>query len=905
MTTSNSHMIQIKSAALSQAASSAREWTRRVAGSSNSVRGDAGGLVLATRRAENLARKLSASAGRRNCAGVFGPSQAAKSYLVSALGKGQASRLMIQLAGTEYDYLTTINPSGGKESTGLVTRFTTSPGHGDPEFPVELRLLSETDLVKIIGNTFLSDFDQRHRAISIPKADVVRAVIDHAAQRKGGRVAHLDEIKLFDVAEYFNEKFRVAYDELGATGFWDALSDFAWQLPTQDRVDLYSVLWGQTPALTDLFRKLLGALEKLGHPETARAELKALISQTREESIINVSVLNKTLGTQQEQTDLVWVVAEDEKTGDRPRQEIPRAVLAALVAEIKAVMASSPWAFMEQNDLLDFPGARSRLKETNFPDEPEPLRVRVNEMLLRGKIAYLFERYTDEHDLSSMLLCMPPSNQEVRDLPSLVRSWVYKTQGAKAAQRKLLPCSLFFILTKFDEDLKQKPGDTDESILSRIDTRLDASMLQLYKPEDWMQDWDEKRKFNNTYFLRNPDFKVADIFTYEEESSGGRETGVLEAAKTRIGKIEQGMMASSLCADHFRQPQEAWDAALKLNDGGVSYLVGGLSAILSPDLKEKQLAGQLLSEAQRLEKAFRRFFDDGDAADRKVREQELKGLRKSLYVAFAEGDEIPYRRFSWLLQGLMIKQADARRAFLDEAPLQMGDSADQEVAGQANTQDDVDFDPWAEEAETPKPRSVPAKGQTFADSYEIYSQRVQRIWIQALRSMASDVHVLSALRVTAADMSTLIDQIVIGANRLKLQQMIAQRSRDHLASVALRPEEVADRAASVAVMAINDFVAYLGFNASDLNTRPRRSASHAPLFALPQPVNYASDMDLEEQSAALNQSKEYFMDWGVGLVEMGLNNIGFEGGREISAPDNRALGDILQKLSPALEAQPA
>ena len=68
----------------------------------------------------NLARKLAASSGRRNSAGVFGPSQAGTSYLVSVLAKDQKSRnpLMANFAGTMKNFIAEINPPGDRESTG-------------------------------------------------------------------------------------------------------------------------------------------------------------------------------------------------------------------------------------------------------------------------------------------------------------------------------------------------------------------------------------------------------------------------------------------------------------------------------------------------------------------------------------------------------------------------------------------------------------------------------------------------------------------------------------------------------------------------------------------------------------------------------------------------------------------
>ena len=39
-------------------------------------------------------------------------------------------------------------------------------------------------------------------------------------------------------------------------------------------------------------------------------------------------------------------------------------------------------------------------------------------------MAYLFERYKTDLELTSMLLCIGPSNQEVQDLPAVINDWV-------------------------------------------------------------------------------------------------------------------------------------------------------------------------------------------------------------------------------------------------------------------------------------------------------------------------------------------------------------------------------------------------------------------------------------------------------------------------------------------------
>ena len=48
--------------------------------------------------------------------------------------------------------------------------------------------------------------------------------------------------------------------------------------------------------------------------------------------------------------------------------ELPRSLICALTAELSVAIAEKPWDFFDHTDLLDFPGARSRLKLANLAD---------------------------------------------------------------------------------------------------------------------------------------------------------------------------------------------------------------------------------------------------------------------------------------------------------------------------------------------------------------------------------------------------------------------------------------------------------------------------------------------------------------------------------------------------------
>ena len=58
---------------------------------------------------------------------VFGPSQSGKSYLISALARRGTDPGLARFGDRTLDFVRDINPEGGQEATGLITRFTLRP----------------------------------------------------------------------------------------------------------------------------------------------------------------------------------------------------------------------------------------------------------------------------------------------------------------------------------------------------------------------------------------------------------------------------------------------------------------------------------------------------------------------------------------------------------------------------------------------------------------------------------------------------------------------------------------------------------------------------------------------------------------------------------------------------------
>src|SRR6266540_5618431 len=75
-------------------------------------------LIRSMRLTCTRALRLEKATLRPMCVGIFGPSQAGKSYLVEVLARPQTGTLKARFNGVEpLDFLQDINPAGEKEST--------------------------------------------------------------------------------------------------------------------------------------------------------------------------------------------------------------------------------------------------------------------------------------------------------------------------------------------------------------------------------------------------------------------------------------------------------------------------------------------------------------------------------------------------------------------------------------------------------------------------------------------------------------------------------------------------------------------------------------------------------------------------------------------------------------------
>ncbi|MBX9943591.1 MAG: putative virulence factor [Reyranella sp.] len=875
--------------ALAVAAGEGVGWLKGAAAQSPTVAQQAPSLIGELQKVRNQSRKLARAARRRMCVGVFGPSQAGKSYLVSILASRDGRPLQARFADKTYDFLREINPPGNRESTGLVTRFGLGLSDGTPDFPVRVRLLTQTDIVKILGNSFLLDFDHQKAAFERPDGAAIRKrLAELRSKALPTPPGDLDGDDVLDLIEYFDTFFAGVTSEL-RTDFWREAVDLAPRLSGRDRARLWSVLWYDFQPFTDLYLTLYDGLQKLGHAPEALLGMDALIP--REKSIVDVLTLDR-LGTDAADALLVRPRQADGRSSADAR--LPRSLVCALTAELSVAIDEKPWDFFDHTDLLDFPGARSRLKLANLEDVAKAKGVAeganpLRELLLRGKVAYLFQRYSAERELSAILLCIPDGNQEVRDLSDMMTAWIDQTIGATPADRAKQKNALFLVLTKMDREFEQKAGETEESRRLRWSARLNNSLVNNFRGE-WPANWNG-RPFDNSFWLRNPTVIDERLMDYRD----GRETGIAEAFAPRAGELRRHFVENPEVRRHFADPARAWDEAFRANDGGVAYLVKNLTPVCDPAIKRAQVRGQLEVQARRLVDRLAGFHSaaDGDARAKKrdLVHTVLRGLATciqqqlfgELVAALQVGDGA--------LRDIYFRIATARSS--DEASARNGKTAAPvaQSTGAAVDLGAIFADVFGEDAgrDTPPPSGV------LEDRAERFAREAAEYWLENMRRVGADEKALSHFGVDRQHLGWLIDELVVGAHRLKLIDQLSLEVRALENAANAKWEEIAERQVRTASSALNGYVSALGFDRLPLEQRPglppnaplRRVFESPPAAADGAPV-------LAEDPAPIYA--DYCKDWMRAFLQLAMDNVGYEGGREITPEQNDSLGAILRAV---------
>ncbi len=832
-------------------------------GNAAKVAQDREAMTRKLRRVATEGERLARSAKRPTCVGIFGPSQAGKSYLISILARKGDAPLIASFDGDrpEIDFIEDINPMGGDESTGVVTRFSIHRQPSPAGFPVCLKLLSQTDIAKILVNSYFQDGDQEYE--SVMDADALEATIATAEAGAGPTATDtLSEADVFDLQDYLQRNCGGAATASGIGPFWERIAAVAPRLGLPARAKLFSILWGRHETYTSIYLRLVQALARLGFASDAFVRTEALVPSR--ESVINVNALD---GIHDEGARALEVA-----TSSGIAASLPRPLVTALVAELRIVCRDTPQPFFAHTDLLDFPGYRTRFKKDLNKYFREAADTASKDVFLRGKVDYLFQRYTSELELTTMVLCVPDSVMEVASLPKAIETWVGLTHGETPEKRLGKPNLLFLALTKFDRTLEVKAGDRKEMFPEKLQIRFAASLSPFSKVEpSWVRQWWPRQPFRNVYLVRNPTVQFRGVIEYD----GKREVRVVPGEEQRLVDLREAFVSVGAAVEHFAEPGASWDALMRLNDGGTGWLAQALSRVCVADLKLGQIAARLAEIRRDVVDTLTRYHVSDDASKRRL--ERLAFVDDTL---FADLNECAERaRFGSALRGLMIDASDLYATMIET--LNRTDAPD---AGQQAP---------AKRGGPFGARKAAAAAGPRADRWSRLADAALARWAGDLQARAEDLVFSRRVGISNSSLREVTAEMGAAARRLALADRVAGELRLR-AAPSEQNEAIARKAALVAERLINRFVAELDFNrVPPMEQLERfREDLDEPVFPSRTIVFDASGIGAEPPDFTMN----FMEQWGRAFRTTVSHNAVAQNGSLEDAAQNARLGKILDGL---------
>ncbi len=831
------------------------------------------------RKAGRLFNNLSVAAKRKMCVGVFGPSQAGKSYLISTLACKMRDTLWAILGDEEYNFLLNINPEGGRESTGLVTRFTIArPATPPAGFPVHVRLLSLMDLVKILANSYYSDAEH----LEAPDFETMLATLQGLEARKGPSPrAGISEDDMEDLQAYLYKYFRgkPRVQQLLNQSFWDRAVPLAPYLENEDQLRLFGLLWDNVPAFDTLLKNLWASLQALGHAAEAFCPIEALIP--RENSIIDVYTLSS---LQPKEGDNLTV-----QTANGHTATLPRVYLAALTAELIIPIRDKPAEFFEHTDLLDFPGYRSREEFKDLSLETQNPQI-LELCFLRGKVAYLFQRYAAERELTSLLLCIADSVQEVKGgLGDVVNDWIIGAHGETPETRTGKEVALFFILTKSDLEFINKGTDSD--ISERWDIRIGSSLLQPFATRhEWPRQWDKQGAFKNLFLLRNTKLIIPQYEHDREE----QETALAAGSAEFIKRLQEVFMNSPLVNSHFAYPDEVWNSFIAPNDGGISFIRKRLSPISQPELKRAQIKTSLNEQLVKLRDRLYPYWKIDNLEEARAQSGKLAQSLARIVLTMAQN-----QTFGHFLQSLMLRDQELYDLY-QQAKFQI----EEQSAGFADTPSAIGVRVSADDmlAEllgsdalaNPSPAGTPPKDEAGA-----FAAHIEKCWLAKLSALAGDAAMQQYFAFPGAEFAQFTRELALGFKRLGVGLAMEEGLRQVSNYANVEKGRLLWKQVSLAASILNNFINFLGYHPRELNTMRRTVSIAGKERTLFNPVPAVKGLPVLNETPTAYE-RAYYTDWAGALIKMVEDNINFDGAQDFDPVQNARLKDILTELSVSL-----
>lgn len=556
---------------------------------------------------------------------AFGESQKGKSYVISSLLASKGKQFMVEdKTGHAYSFIEEMNPhTNNTEATGVVTRFTSGYEIADEDFPVKVKLLSISDILQILCDTAYQDVKSH---VIIEKEDINEYMSGIERRFKGMPDVqdYLDEDDIFNIREYVEKYMKNVALELLNSSFFDILAQFVRKVQPKDWPSIMSKMWYDNAEITALFKRILEGYQTIGFVSELYIPIPALLNSNTtlmsSACLQKLVALDPIIGNTDLDAGTDIILFEDGVK--RTLNGFSKSILSAMTAEIvfkipeetiteqlkfhlegiteesvKAHLLARGWNqtvtkdFLKNVDILDFPGARSRL-ELDESQVPKELSM---QMILRGKVSYLFNKYSDEKLINVLMLCHDYEQNGQAAMPPILQKWVANNIGMDARSRtefidKSVVSPLFIIATKFNVDLRVDVSNTgNEQIESRWEDRFVKvlyNQVLMATSNDWFDHWTQMGSFKNTYLLRD--------YKYSGDRGNRLFGGFTEFGEERTEndvdfrrRLRESFLNNANVKRFFDDPELAWESACTRNNDGAILIIQNL-AVVAGNAKESR-----------------------------------------------------------------------------------------------------------------------------------------------------------------------------------------------------------------------------------------------------------------------------------------------------------------------------
>jgi hypothetical protein len=601
-------------------------------------------------------------------AAVYGPSQTGKSLFVGQvlrpaeaafcpLGRDESHGPPGYYAGLSFTY--DLNPqAGANEATALVTRFTTKErmDRAPNEFPVVARALKRGEWLRVLARGFAAECHKDKKEIWTD--DALEALVARCAADFGD--AKTDRgwrIDLVNTWNYMQSVEDYRYQATQAT-FNGLLSRYGLSEEGCRRLAA-TLFWGEWSTLTALFDRVcqfIAEIESTGKPGLLAhwAAVRFLLDSQRKDvhkSKMSQHFPEVSWRDIQLRQQGGWRVLDYRPGGSGGTADLGviQAAMLEMVIPVLPHRLTEPWRdIIQEIDLLDIPGVHAARGEV-----PGGRRTSADtfdeqmEIVKRGKVYYLFDRYIEDLQIQTLLLLISGRKLEVKgQINNYIDKWGqsrYRSGPQGKAWRLRVtedPPAFFLGLTGIDEEFRNTKNDPVKEL---YEIRL-KQVVDTLKP--LMDEFGPRREiFTNVYLIRYPGTWDT---THQER--------VKEGAPQKWDHARAAFLSSELVHRYVRAPEERWDRAMDDQDGGLRLICQGFRQSTDPASKRRALEQSLEEVERQIVEMARDWVTPSDAnLERKRRIHLAQRVLRWLHEDAGKA----YYRIHVLSQSLDIEESDA------------------------------------------------------------------------------------------------------------------------------------------------------------------------------------------------------------------------------------------------------